>query len=268
MSPACSRRSRFRTPARRLNAWPSAAMSPEQNGSSRGGLPTAPFVRINRGEPIPQGIELTDWLAEGPLFVKPASEDAGTGIDHDSVVSDWSAPARHPNRGNHRPLRRRGSSSRHIRRPGVRHRRVVAIAGSASAAAGGNRFSRRPRSNCAGRSSRIKANGTWKASRTWQRNLAAPPTSSRPSLPRLVKSPPSPFAFWAAATTPASTCASTAQPGQMLILEVNANPDAGPRARIGERFTHLGGIEYNEFVQRLVATTVRRGDRNGSSPPD
>jgi D-alanine-D-alanine ligase len=45
------------------------------------GLPTAPFVIVRPGDPVPR------WTGSWPVIVKPESEDASLGIDQGSVVS-------------------------------------------------------------------------------------------------------------------------------------------------------------------------------------
>lgn len=54
------------------------------------GLPTAPFAVVDAGSAVPVEC-LEGLLADGPLIVKPAHEDASLGIGPHSVVSDWSA---------------------------------------------------------------------------------------------------------------------------------------------------------------------------------
>jgi len=49
------------------------------------GLPTAPFVLVGAGEPVP------DPEGAGPWIVKPDGEDASLGIDQASVVTDRAA---------------------------------------------------------------------------------------------------------------------------------------------------------------------------------
>jgi D-alanine-D-alanine ligase len=49
------------------------------------GLPTAPFMVIAPGAPIPE------WPGPWPAFVKPDAEDASLGIDQRSVVADQAA---------------------------------------------------------------------------------------------------------------------------------------------------------------------------------
>ena len=54
------------------------------------GLPTAPFWRVAPGEDLPREA-LQAALRSGPLFVKPAAEDASLGIDAESVVHELAA---------------------------------------------------------------------------------------------------------------------------------------------------------------------------------
>jgi D-alanine-D-alanine ligase len=49
------------------------------------GLPTAPFMVVAPGAPIPE------WAGPWPAFVKPDAEDASLGIDQRSVVADQDA---------------------------------------------------------------------------------------------------------------------------------------------------------------------------------
>jgi D-alanine-D-alanine ligase len=44
------------------------------------GLPSAPFARIRRGDPLP------NWEGRWPAILKPESEDASLGVDQSSVV--------------------------------------------------------------------------------------------------------------------------------------------------------------------------------------
>ena len=53
-------------------------------------LPTAPFVLLRPGDELPEQ-PLSTWLKSGPLFIKPAAEDASLGISQESVVADWQA---------------------------------------------------------------------------------------------------------------------------------------------------------------------------------
>ncbi len=46
------------------------------------GLPTAPFVAVRAGDPVPA------WEGPWPVIVKPDAEDASLGIDQTSVVTD------------------------------------------------------------------------------------------------------------------------------------------------------------------------------------
>ncbi len=47
---------------------------------------------------------------------------------------------------------------------------------------------------------------------------------------------------------------------RVFILEINANPDISPGAGLA-RALRVGGLSYEEFVERLVQTAARRGRR-------
>ena len=208
----------------------------------------------NRGEPLPER-PLIDWLAEGPLFVKPASEDASLGIDHDSVVADWPRCD-----GERRTIADRFGAvliERVHRRPRVQYRRRRAAGARKCFHWRKSSFKSAP-ANCAGRSSRTKANGTWKGSKIGRRQSAAPPTSSRRSAQAISETALRAFRLLGCRDY-ARVDLRVDRAGQIFILEVNANPDAGPRAGLAKAL-RSGGIEYDDFVRRVVATAA--GPRN------
>jgi D-alanine-D-alanine ligase len=51
------------------------------------GILTAPSLALNPGDDLPRN-PLDEWLTQGPLFVKPAQQDASLGIAYESVVVD------------------------------------------------------------------------------------------------------------------------------------------------------------------------------------
>ena len=217
------------------------------------GLPTAPFIRINRGELLPERL-LTDWLGEGPLFVKPASEDASLGIDHNSVVSDWA----------------RARDAR------MQPRSLIASArGSLSSTSAGREFNvgvvALPELQVLPlaeiefqvgpgqlRWPIVAYEGKWEMESA--EDLATQPRCPADVEPAL-----------AAAITEAATAAfrllgcrdyarvdmRVDRAGRIFILEVNANPDAGPQAGLA-RALRAAGIEYGDFARRVVATAAGR----------
>jgi D-alanine-D-alanine ligase len=215
------------------------------------GLPTAPFVRINRGEPLPENL-LIDWLADGPLFVKPAAEDASLGIDHDSVVSDWPATRRQATA----IVDRFGAAliERYIdgREFNVG---VVALPDLQVLPLAEIEFQVGPGKL---RWPIVTYQGKWDMETV--EDLATQPHCPANVEPAL-----------ATAITEAATAAfrllgcrdyarvdmRVDRAGRIFILEVNANPDAGPHAGLAKAL-RVAGIEYNDFVRRLTATAAAR----------
>jgi D-alanine-D-alanine ligase len=215
------------------------------------GLPTAPFVRILRGEPLPEQ-ELTDWLSRGPLFVKPASEDASLGIDHDSVVSNWPE------------LRRQAAAIADrfgavLVEPYIDGREfnisVVALPELQVLPPAEIEFRVGPGQL---RWPIVTYQGKWDMEGLEDR--ATPvrcPADVEAALGEAI-------AEAALAAFRLLGCRDYARVdmrvdrgGRIFILEVNANPDAGPRAGMAKAL-RVGGIEYDEFVRRLVETAAGR----------
>jgi len=215
------------------------------------GLPTAPFVRVNRGEPLPEK-QLSEWLTEGPLFVKPASEDASLGIDHDSVVSDWPALRRQTAT----TLDRFGAAliERYIdgREFNIS---VVALPELQVLPLAEIEFQVGPDQL---RWPIVTYQGKWDMEGV--EDLATQsrcPADVEPTLAEAIGTAAIQAFRLLGCRDYARVDMRVDRTGRIFILEVNANPDAGPRAGFAKAL-RVGGIEYNEFVQRLVATAARR----------
>jgi D-alanine-D-alanine ligase len=57
---------------------------------SGAGIATAEFIEVPLGQSPSESL-LRRWLADGPVFIKPAREDASLGISFASVTCDWAA---------------------------------------------------------------------------------------------------------------------------------------------------------------------------------
>jgi len=215
------------------------------------GLPTAPFVRINRGEPLPEKL-LTDWLAEGRLFVKPASEDASLGIDHDSVVSDWAATQRQAAAIADRfgaALIERYIDGREFNIGVVTLPELQVLPLAEIEFHVGPGQLRWPI---------VTYQGKWDMEGV--EDLATQPRCPADVEPTLAAA----ITEAAAAAFRLLGCRDYARvdmrvdrAGRIFILEVNANPDAGPRAGLAKAL-RVAGIEYNDFVRRFTATAAAR----------
>ena len=214
------------------------------------GLPTAPFVCVKPGERLPKQ-PLSTWLNRGPLFVKPASEDASLGIGPESVVTDWPA------------------LERQVETVAARYGAVLM-----EPYIDGREFNvgviELPELQClplAEIEFQVSDELGWPIvtyEGKWTTNSAADratpvrcPPEVEPALAESIRAV-------ALAAYRVTGCRDYARidlradrSGNIFILEVNANPDAGPRAGLA-RMLQAAGIGYDSFVERLVATTAAR----------
>ncbi len=215
------------------------------------GLPTAPFVRIERGEAIPQQ-QLQSWLATGPLFVKPANEDASLGIDHDSVVADWAALERRV-----RSIVEQFSAA--LVEPYIDGREfnvgVVALPEPQVLPLAEIEFQLGPDKL---RWPIVTYDGKWDIEGVEDR--ATPvrcPANVEPAAAQDIADASLRAFHLLACRDYARVDMRVDRAGRIFILEVNANPDVGPRAGLAKAL-RAGGIDYDEFARRLVATAARR----------
>jgi D-alanine-D-alanine ligase len=238
------------------------------------GLPTAPFVILKPGDPLPAE-PLSTLLKSGPLFVKPAAEDASLGISQESVVADWPALERRTEYVSQYgaaliepfiygrefnvgviALRHVGESLRSKIRRGEDSRTA----------------SRRDAATCLPLAEIefqtgddvqwpiVTYDGKWSAGSDADR--ATPvrcPANVDESLAERIRDA-------ALAAFQITGCRDYARvdlrvdrEGNIFILEVNANPDAGPNAGLARALT-AAGIEYRDFALRLAATAAERGN--------
>jgi D-alanine-D-alanine ligase len=252
---------------------------------SGAGLPTAPFVRVQPGEPLPEQ-PLATWLERGPLFVKPAAEDASLGIGSDSVVVDWTALARQAQRistqygpvliepfidGREFNVGVMALQKGELQK-GVRNRSACESDGTAAMSdhkTVPDTFC--PPSEClplaeiefrTGPGLRwpiVTYEGKWSVeSRAYVGTPVCCPATVAPALADSIRSA-------ALAAFRVTGCRDYARvdlrvdhSGNIFILEVNANPDVGPNAGFNGALL-AAGIAYAEFVERLVATASARG---------
>jgi D-alanine-D-alanine ligase len=214
------------------------------------GLPTAPFVRLNPGEPLPRE-QLSPWLSHGPLFVKPAAEDASLGIGPDSVVSDWKSLEQQIERiarlyGSvlvEQFIDGREFNVGVIALPDLQ---CLPLAEIEFRADGGSRWPI------------VTYEGKWSAGSAADR--ATPvrcPADIEPPMAGSIRAAALAAYQLTACRDYARVDLRTDRSGNIFILEVNANPDAGPNAGLA-RALAAAGVEYESFVDRLISTAAAR----------
>jgi D-alanine-D-alanine ligase len=256
-------------------------------------LGRVPFVFVNADDLLPKE-PLTWWLGNGPLFVKPAAEDASLGISQDSVVSDWNALERQVER----VASQFGSV---LIEPFVDGREfnvgVISLVGDPPL--GGTRLgreaapepqtkphrgfplwnawpyiaSRGEMATClplAEIEFRVGVDMKWPIV-TYDGKWAAGSAADRATPVRCPAEVDEALAVQirqvALAAFRVTGCRDYArvdlrvgQQGKPYVLEVNANPDAGPNAGLATALK-AAGIEYAEFALQLVETAASRGNR-------
>lgn len=215
------------------------------------GLPTAPFVRVGRGEALPIKM-LTGWLAGGPLFIKPASEDASLGIDHDSVVTDQAALERRTQMvieqfGPVLVERYIDGQEFNIGVIALPEPQVLPLAEIEFELGAGKL-----------RWPIVTYDGKWDADGVEDR--ATPvrcPANVEPALGREIADVVLRAFHLLGCRDYARIDLRVDRAGRIFILEVNANPDVSPRAGLAKAL-RAGGIEYDDFARRLVQTAAGR----------
>ena len=245
------------------------------------GLPTAPFVLLTPGDPLPKQ-PLATWLANGRLFVKPAAEDASLGISQESVVSNWPALERQ--------IEHVSKYGNVLVEPYIDGREfnigvIALIKGfrtlfpprtdeDATASHKKNSsdplFVPLPELEClplaeiefrTGSDTRwpiVTYDGKWSAGSAADRAtpVRCPADVDGALADRIRKTALAAFRITGCRDY-ARVDLRVDRAGNIFILEVNANPDAGPNAGLA-RALGAAGIEYRDFVLQLVATAAAR----------
>lgn len=214
------------------------------------GLPTAPFVRIEAGDGAPRQ-PLVEWLAQGPLFVKPADEDASLGIGPESVVTDWPALTRQVG---HVASRYGAVLVEHYIDGREFNVGIIELPDLQCLPLAEIEF----QSGTGLKWPIVTYEGKWTTGSS--ADLATPvrcPANVEARLADAIRDV-------AIRAYRATGCRDYARIDlrvdravNVFILEVNANPDAGPKAGLA-RMLAAAGIAYDDFVERLVSTAAAR----------
>ena len=219
------------------------------------GIATPEFVEIRRGDAVPDS-PVQSWLDAGPLIVKPAAEDASLGIGPDSVVRDWSALVRqvakvHQSYGD--ALAEQFIAGREfnvgiVELPQLQTLPIAEI-----------EFHPSPDLPWP----ILTYEGKWSSNSS---QCLATPVRCPVELDLELKTQIEQAALAAYRIT---GCRDYARvdlrvdgQGHVFLLEVNANPDAGPDAGLA-RMLLTAGIEYADFACRLVETAWTRRKAEG-----
>jgi D-alanine-D-alanine ligase len=237
------------------------------------GLPIAPFVLLNPGEPLPKQ-PLSTWLESGPLFVKPAAEDASLGISQESVVADRGATERQVERvSQYGPVLIEPFIDGREFNVGVIALIGVPPLGGGSPAKAGTRTVEPQCLPLAEIDFQTGADIRWPIV-TYDGKWAAESVADRATPVRCPADVDGELASRIRETVLAAFkitgCRDYARvdlrvdpSGSIFILEVNANPDASPNAGLARALT-AAGITYRDFAQRLVETAASRGSCIGN----
>ncbi len=220
-------------------------------------LPTAAFARLKPCDEFNQ-LHLRGIVGEFPWFVKPAAEDASLGISTDSVVCDWRALVLQVDKlrarfGDVLVERYIGGREFNVGVVGLPDVQVLPLAEICFA---------------------IGDALPWPVvtyESKWDEGSAADlaaapqcPANVEPALGERIR-------HVALAAFNVTGCRDYARvdlrvtaEGEIFILEVNGNPDAGPGAGLA-RALRVADISYEQFALRLVETARQRGARAGAA---
>lgn len=216
------------------------------------GIPTPRFWVI--GEALQHDgwlTELHEQLQRGPLFVKPAAEDASLGIGHDSVVTDAEALQTKV-----AELQSRyGAVLVEQYVPGREFNvGIVALPEPQVLPLAEIAFQTGP----AFPFPIVTYQSKWESASADDR---ATPVECPAELDKTLRRRIEAIALRAYEITGCRDYARVdlrvAPNGDVFVLEVNANPDASPHAGLA-RAIGAAGIDYQQFAQRLVATAANR----------
>ena len=221
------------------------------------GLPTARFLLIRPGESLDESA-LAALLAQGPVIVKPAHEDASLGVDSESIVTEWE------------PLVRRVEYVRGRYGAMLVEQFIVGREFNAAVIA-------LDEPECLALAE-IEFSGP--GAKGWQIVTYdakwAPGSSDDETTParcpaRVDAATARRIEDLAVAAFRLTGCRDYARVdlrmdsrGQIFVLEVNANPDIGPTAGFAPALA-VSGIGYDEFIDRIVRTALaNRGQKQAA----
>jgi D-alanine-D-alanine ligase len=225
-----------------------------------GGVATPEFVEIGRNESLPDQ-QLRTLLAGGRVIVKPAAEDASLGIDANSICDDFDAlcPQVRNVQGRYgavlveRFIAGREFNVGIVELPELQVLPLAEIEFQKDSDV-------RPQI--------VTYDGKWSPDSV--ECTATPvvcPARVDASLAERISQT-------AVAAYRLTGCRDYARidlrvdtTGNVFVLEINANPDAGPTAGLA-RMLKAAGIGYNEFVERLVQQAYRRKVASDGAKPN
>ena len=224
------------------------------------GLPTADFWYVASDGALQHNSALAAAIARGPLFVKPAAEDASVGIGPDSVVTTFEAlrqqvsciQERYGDVLVEQYIPGREFNVGVIALPELRVLPVAEVQFHCNATMPWPIVT--------------YASKWTESSDDYAGTPVRCPAEIEPDLAYRLEA----FAREAFLATGCRDYARVdfrvTPAGEIFILEVNANPDAGPSAGLA-RALKVADISYTEFVRRLVATAAARGNSHKPAQP-